>query len=209
MTVKQHRYDRFRRCLLIYDNPSLSSAEKDRRITAIWEEKLPDNYKSHVWMYYLNQEDFQAKVLKGETRYHSDPHLIISKPWLSGFMEAHGSFVFKAIGTSTKKSIIHFFNLTRKEDLHLLEAFRKMFGIKAKIAINKKIYYNLTTGASSSIEQIIDYFTAPDNSYRYAIKSLKSVEFQIWVRSYQKYKGDFERLQKIQKFVRKLRTKNY
>lgn len=206
LTVKQHRYERFRRCLMIYDDPSISMVEKDKRVTAIWGEKLPVNYRSHVWKYYLNNEEFGAKNLKGKTRYHNDPHLIISKPWLSGFMEADGSFFLQNV---SKNSLIHVFNITQKEDPHLLEAIRKMFGIKAKVLLHKKNYHSLDTAASETIEEIIEYFTAPDNSYRRTMKGLKSIEFDIWARSYKKYKGDFKKLQKIQKFVRKLRTRIY
>nr|ARV87638.1 LAGLIDADG endonuclease [Auxenochlorella protothecoides] len=204
LTVKQFRYEKFKKCLSVYENNMLSIDTKNNLLATIWGEKLPDNYRSHVWMYYLNQEDFKAKVLKCETRYHSDPHLIISKPWLSGFVEADGSF---HLVKKSESRIVHAFGIAQKEDLHLLKAISVIFHIQAKIGYNKKKnYYTLSTTNSKCIENIIQYFTGPTNISR-TMQGIKSFEFRIWAWAYKKYKGDYQKLHRIREIMRKLRKK--
>ena len=39
------------------------------------------------------------------------------------------------------------------------------------------------------------------------MKGMKSVEYRIWARSYNKHKGNFEKLSVIKNIIRKLETK--
>ena len=57
----------------------------------------------------------------------------------------------------------------------------------------------IDTTNSRSIENLIQYFQR-------SMKGMKSVEFRIWERSYSKHKGDFKKLEMIQKQMRYLRA---
>lgn len=59
-------------------------------------------------------------------------------------------------------------------------------------------YYILDTTNSRAIENIIFYF-------KDTMKGVKSLEYRIWSRSYNRNKGDYDKLYKIRDLVRKLR----
>ena len=59
----------------------------------------------------------------------------------------------------------------------------------------------METTNSRSIESIIKYF---NNSF----KGMKSLEFRIWSRTYFKYKGNSDKLHKVQLLLRKIRNRH-
>ncbi len=63
------------------NDSSLSKEEKDKLISILKSQYLPDNYISPAWL------TTNYSVLTVE-----QANLIISKPWLIGFTEAEGSF---------------------------------------------------------------------------------------------------------------------
>jgi hypothetical protein len=58
----------------------------------------------------------------------------------------------------------------------------------------------LDTTNSRSIENISEYFFN-------TMKGMKSVEYRIWSRSFNNYKGDYDKLFKVREILRKLRMK--
>lgn len=211
LTSKQFQYDKFRTCFNIWKNPSLSDLEKYKKITEIREMKCPPNYKASVWnQFKMNKKQPELHSSLTESFFLEKPKIeeiekIMTKAWLAGFIEAEGSFYLAKKGP---RRIAHYFGLSQKLDPHLLEAMKILFHINARLQYYaKKDYYTVVTSDSKTIQYIIDYFTNKNNK-KYFI-GLKSLEFQIWGRSFRKYKGDFDRLFKIQKFMRKLRTLEY
>jgi hypothetical protein len=123
-----------------------------------------------------------------------NPHLVPSKGWILGFTEAEGSFYL------VKKSlnqIVHGAGWVQKEEIRLLELMRQRWKINANVKQHSlKNCYMLDTTASSAIETLIPFFEGK-------LKGMKAVEFSKWARSYRKYKGNYEKLEKLQNQMRK------
>jgi hypothetical protein len=87
--------------------------------------------------------------------------------------------------------IIHGFGLTQNLDRVVLEGIKLVLHISTEVKFNSKYnYYILDTTNSRSIENIINYF------YN-TMKGMKSLEYRIWARSYNKHKGNFKKLSHI------------
>lgn len=122
----------------------------------------------------------------------------MSKPWLIGFTEAEGSFF---IGKKGGNRYVHYFVITQKLDLIVLEAIHFILDIPLN---HHKTYIAVETSKSSRITNIINYYTN-------TIKGIKSLEFRIWRRSFKK--GEqfdtskrYEYLAGIQEQMRNIRS---
>lgn len=135
--------------------------------------KKPDNYISPVW-----------EKVNYEIRYTNDANLIMNKQWLLRFTEAEGSFYL------VKKDftrLMHGFEITQKLDIIVLQSIASILGIRVRI---KKGYNTVVTTNSRAISNIIHY-------YKSTMKGMEALDYKIWVKSYTKYKGNFEELNKI------------
>lgn len=221
LTVKQHKFLKFKKCLKIYKDPLISINDKNKLIETIWSEPLSSHYISNVWSnslyihWFLNMKSNLYKFEPIEfinlekpksIEFINSINSIITKPWLCGFIEAEGSFHLVKKDTNR---IVHAFGIVQKNDSHILLAISKIFHIKAKMQLNKKDNcYSINTTNSRSIENIIQYFEGPHKN-RSFLKGIKSLEFKIWARTYRKYKNNYIKLIEIQKILRRLRTKIY
>ena len=122
---------------------------------------------------------------------------VMSKPWLIGFTEAEGSFYLVA---KSSDRLVHAFEITQKLDKIVLLAIKYLLGISTNIKVSKTGSFSLVTTNSRAIENIIKYF-------RNTMKSMKSLEFSIWSRSYTKHKGNFIALNNITNYGRLLRLR--
>ena len=96
---------------------------------------------------------------------------------------------------------MHGFGVSQKLDSIVLEGLRRILHVPSTVKFKSNHnYYLLDTTNSRAIENIIQYFHK-------TMKSMKSVEFRIWAKSYAKFKGDYGRLSTIRDMVRKLKTK--
>nr|YP_010183834.1 hypothetical protein LI437_mgp35 [Coccidioides posadasii]QVG61957.1 hypothetical protein [Coccidioides posadasii] len=187
LTSKRFDYLKLKKAYDILEDKNLSKEKKDKYLFEIKKESLPVNYMSDAW----------SKIkLPFDTTL--DVNLVMTKPWLVGFVEAEGSFY---LVSKDKTRIVHGFGLTQKLDKIVLEAIKSILHIPTvvKFKLNHN-YYILDTTNSKAIENIIKYF-------HNTMKSMKSVEYRIWARSYTKHKGDFEKLFVIRNIIRKLKTK--
>lgn len=159
---------------------------KDKLLWEIKEKTIPETYHSPVWDNINGKLDYD-RVLD-----------IVSKPWLSGFVEGEGSFYLTIKDTNR---IVHGFGITQKLDLILLEAIKILLHIPSAVRFREKHnFFILDTTNSRSIENLIKYFK--DN-----LVGMKSVEYKIWARSYFKNKGDYTKLLSIQSIMRKMKKK--
>jgi len=157
-------------------------------------DNIPVNYISDAWVN-LNVENIRSI---------DDVYNVMSKSWLVGFVEAEGSIYYTK---KDSKRIVHCFNVTQKLDLIVLVSIKYIFNIKAAIQYHKKKnYYSLSTTNSSTIEYIINYFSYKvDASYFLGVKGF---EFKIWKRTYHKFKGNYDKLERIRNWINKLRNKH-
>lgn len=186
LTTKYFNYNIFKEAYRILDNKNLTKLEKSNLLENLLLTKPSNLYISPIW-------DNVSKPLIDA----NEAKKIISKAWLIGFIEAEGSFylVSKSINR-----IVHAFGLTQKLDLIVLESIKIVLGIPTKVVYkNKHNFYSLDTTNSRAILNIIEFF---NNS----MKGMKAVEYKIWARSFNKNKGNFEKLIKIREQMRKLRS---
>jgi len=92
--------------------------------------------------------------------------------------------------TKSEGRICHAFEITQKLDKIVLESIGYLLGIKV---IKKKTYFTVCTTNSKHISNIISY-------YNHTMKGMKSLEYRIWARSFNKHKAGqarFEYLNKV------------
>ncbi len=120
----------------------------------------------------------------------------MSKAWWVGFVEAEGSFY---LTSKDSNRIVHGFGITQKLDEIVLQAIGLILHISNSVR-SKEMYNNyiLDTTNSRAVEYIVIYF-------KDTMKGVKSLEYRIWARSYNRNKGDYDKLHKIRDMVRKLK----
>lgn len=80
LTSKYFNYIKLKKAFNILNDTSLNKVEKDKLLFALKEETLPEGYISPAW----NNITLPLK--------HNEIINLITKPWLSGFVEGEGSF---------------------------------------------------------------------------------------------------------------------
>lgn len=189
LTSKYFDYLKFKKALLVLNNPNLTKEEQNIKLLAIKNLKANKNYMSPVW----NNANLPLTNLNSINN-------IITKSWLVGFIEAaEGCFY---LTNKDSKRIVHGFGLTQKLDKIVLEGIAIILHIKNHVRFRElHNYYILDTTNSRAIENIIVFF-------KNTMKGVKSLEYRIWARSYTKYKGHYSKLSNIRDLIRKLR-KNF
>ena len=193
LTSKYYNYIIFKECLLISNNKDLSQKDKILLIKSIKDKERPDNYISPVW----NQVGQNGDIIsyKDITSVNQINH-IITKSWLIGFIEAEGSFY---LVNKTTNRIVHAFGITQKLDPIILYSIKYLLHINSNVRYKSK-YYILDTTNSRNIEYIINYFIL--NNHKNLFKGMKSFEFNLWKRTYYKYKNNYDKLNKIRNIIR-------
>jgi LAGLIDADG endonuclease/Cytochrome C and Quinol oxidase polypeptide I len=188
LTSKQFNYLKFKEAYAILSDSTLDKSDKDTLMLNIVNSKLPAEYISPIW-----------STVDNKVSDHASASLVMSKAWLIGFTEAEGSFYLVA-KSSTR--LVHAFEITQKLDEIVLNSIRRLLGISTQVQFKKAGYFSLSTTNSRAIENLIKYF-------HNTMRGMKSVEYRIWARSYNKHKGDFESLDKIRNQMRTLRSQRY
>jgi hypothetical protein len=188
LTSKQFNYLKFKEAFAILYDPTLSNSEKDTLVSNIVNRELPADYISPIW-----------SIINNKVSDYASASLVMSKAWLVGFTEAEGSFYLVSKGPTR---LVHAFELTQKLDVIVLNSIQRLLGISTQVQFKKAGNYSLATTNSRAIENLIAF-------YHNTLKGLKSVEYRIWARSYNKHKGDFKSLDKIRNQMRTLRLQRY
>lgn len=95
--------------------------------------------------------------------------------------------------------IVHGFGITQKLDKVVLEGIRHILHISTKVVYKEKYnHYMIDTTNSRAIDNVSKYFFN-------TMKGMKGVEYRIWSRSFNKHKGNYSQLVKVQKVLRGLR----
>lgn len=188
LTSKHYNYDLFKQAAFILTDTSISTADKHILLTELKSKirrQEGDNYISPAW-----------NVVNNNVSCLSDAQAVMTKSWLVGFTEAEGSFylVTKSVGR-----IVHAFEITQKLDKIVLDSVGYLLGIKV---IKKKTYFTVGTTNAKHISNIILY-------YHNSMKGMKSLEYRIWARSFNKIKvgqARFEYLTKVRNQMRNIRS---
>lgn len=216
LTSKFFDYIAFKRVYNILSNPTKYPCEVSRNIlikNLIFEKNnIPRNYTTpskeynnlnlNHWTYILNDHYFFSPIWFENTllkdskvptfEYWSS---IISKAWLTGFVEAEGTFYL--VNKDTNR-ITHGFSITLKKDKIVLEGIKKILHIPSQIKNNKNDVYCLDNTNNKSNSNIVEFFKG-------SFKGIKSLQFKIWSRSWIKSKNYHN---KEEKFIYLNRIKN-
>ena len=185
LTSKYYNYDLFKQAALILTDTSILTTDKHILLTELKSKVWPDNYISPAW-----------NVVNNNISCLAEAHTVMTKSWLVGFTEAEGSFylVTKNVGR-----IVHAFEITQKLDKIVLDSIGYLLNIKV---IKKKTYFTVGTTNAKHISNIILY-------YHNTMKGMKSLEYRIWARSFNKIKAGqarFEYLTKVRNQMRNIRS---
>lgn len=184
LTSKYFKYNCFKQALKVIEDIRLSKEEKHVIISKLLlkSKKLPKGFVSPAWNKVL-----QLKIQK------KTAEKVVSKPWLVGFTEAEGSFY---LVKKSPERLVHCFEITQKLDRIVLENIGAIFG---KEPTDKKTYSCLVISKQEQIKDIINYFFK-------SMKGMKSLEYRIWARSFNKRKRGFVYLYSIREKMRKIRS---
>jgi len=186
LTSKYFNYNKLKEALSILTDTTINKLDKDKRLLDLKKWSIPDNYVSPAW---------NGNVAPLQ---HEKVLLIMSKPWMSGFIEGEGSFY---LVSKDNNRIVHGFGVSQKLDLIVLDGIKTLLHIKTSTVYKEKHnYYMLDTTNSKAIENIIEYFK--DN-----LVAMKNVEYKIWARSYGKNKGNYDELSSIRDTMRSMKRK--
>ncbi len=187
LTRKNFKYKLFKEAILISNNPNLTQKEKNSLIYNLKNQsaQISSNYISPAWTS-ITQAGMSKNTI-GK---------VMTKAWLVGFVEAEGSFY---ITNKEPKRLVHAFEITQKYDCIVLNAIALIFDLKV---VKKKTYLKVATTNTESIKKIADYFFK-------TMKGMKSLEYRIWARSFNKKKKDLEYLLRIRTLMRSIRSIRY
>jgi len=188
LTSKQFNYLKFKEAFAILTDPTLSKSEKDALVSNIVNRELPVDYISPIW-----------SIINNKVSDYASASLVMSKAWLVGFTEAEGSFYLVSKGPTR---LVHAFEITQKLDVIVLNSIQRLLGISTQVQFKKAGNFSLATTNSRAIENLIEFF-------HNTLKGMKSVEYRIWARSYNKHKGAFKSLDSIRNQMRTLRLQRY
>lgn len=182
LTSKYFDYLKFKEAYDILINPNIDKKEKNNLLLILKNKRRPDNFISPIWkkINYLVKDTSSAKC-------------IMNKYWLVGFTEAEGSFY---ITKKSSKRFVHGFEITQKLDSIILDSIARILGMSV---YNKNKYNTVVTTNSRAIHNIIEY-------YKNTMKGMKALEYRIWAKSFIKHKGNFDRLDKVRKLMRKIKS---
>ena len=186
LTTKYFNYAKFKQAYVILEDSKLTKSERNTLIETLLLTKPDESNISPAW----NKITLPIADANEASK-------IISKSWLIGFVEAEGSFY---LITKDINKIVHGFGITQKLDRVVLEGIRHILHISTKVVYKEKYnHYMIDTTNSRAIKNVSKYFFN-------TMKGMKGIEYRIWSRSFNKHKGNYSQLVKIQKVLRKLKT---
>lgn len=186
LTSKYYYYDLFKKAVVVMCDTTLSTTVKNEYLNDLksHNESIPNNYYSPAW-----------RVVNFDIKTMSDALQVMHKSWVIGFTETIGNFYI----ISKNESLVHGFSVTHKLDPIVLRGLSYI--LDAKFAENKTSYSVVTTN-TWNYSNIINYF-------KNTMVGIKSLEFRIWARSYNKVhnkeKSDYRI--KVQAQLRNIRNK--
>lgn len=169
LTSKYYNYELFKKALEISNNPNLSVVQRHALLSKLKQSVRDEDYISPVWLAIDNKITSLASAQQ-----------VMTKSWLVGFTEAEGSFY---LFSKEANRIVHAFEITQELDKIVLDAAAQILGVKVRV---KKTYSTVYAENLQDIPKIISYFQD-------TMKGMKSLEYRIWARSFNKLKKGTER----------------
>ncbi|RIB06820.1 homing endonuclease [Gigaspora rosea] len=186
LTSKYYDYIKFKKALeMLNDSPTNKSI-----ISKVLKGDTSDvNAISSAW----NVVDYPFKSAE-------DVKLVISRPWLVGFVEAKASFFLKVISCQEGDQYRHVFHMSQEGNKIVFDGIRSFLHIATKVFYHEKEnIYEITTTNSRAIDNISRFF---NNTF----KGMKSLEYRIWARSIN-YKSNLNKTAKAARILAKIQAK--
>nr|YP_002122388.1 putative endonuclease [Candida neerlandica]ABX89439.1 putative endonuclease [Candida neerlandica] len=183
LSHKYYDYIKFKECLLINNDLTLSQKDKLLKIKYISINNMPKDYISPIWNN-INYNNIKSI---------NDIKDKISKSWLTGFIEAKGRFIIN----KDRDRYIHIFSISSLDPI-IIYSIKYIFHINAKVK-HKEIFNMIETANSRNINNIIRYFIKSNN--KNIFYGIKSYEFNLWKKSYLNYRNNNSKLCKIQQSI--------
>lgn len=158
LTSKYFNYERFKKAYYILENKQLTTEMKNKMIEELRTQELPADYISPA-ISHLNEKSKYKDIAN-----------VISVYWLTGFIEAEGSF---GVYAYPERTVIDF-SVAQKLDKFLLFCIKRVLHMPSNVNYNKaRNIYVLNTSNSRVIDDIIDTFKGK-------LRGMKSLEFKLW-----------------------------
>jgi hypothetical protein len=182
LTSKYFNYERFKKAYYILENKQLTKEMKNKMVEELRTQELPADYISPA-ISHLEEESKYEDIVK-----------VISVYWLTGFIEAEGSFGVYAY----PERIAIDFSIVQKLDRFLLLCIKRILHIPSNVNYRKaRNIYVLSTSNSRVINDIIDIF-------RGKLCGMKSLEFKLWSVAHYYRNKNIGKVHKINKIFTKL-----
>ena len=200
LTSKYYDFKKIRDISQLLDNSQLDIEERTKQIEKIYSQQISHTRVAPCWSTMLSQKQLSDLEHEKDSCTKLDIELdrekvkqVISIGWLSGFIEADGSFY---IVKKDNRRYCHGFGLTQKGNFIIMQAIRVFLKITASVK-PRKSFYSLDSTNWQNIQFIKQVFACN-------LLGIKSLDFRIWERSF-KYHGNYEKLKQIQILLRKIR----
>lgn len=217
LSNKHYDYVKLRKIDQLLDTPTLEKQTRDQQIRDVLNTKTSRNDIAPVWHQIVLKQSLNDFLETGKIEL-TKPQVdkIITIAWLSGFIEAEGSFDI-VCKDKQKGRYCHAFGLSQQGFLRnqnfegngfLMQAVRSFLKIVASVKHRKpesfqrfstesQSFYSLETTNWRNLEFIKKVFSRK-------LLGVKSLEFRVWERSL-KHRFNSEKLEQIQQKLRKLR----
>ena len=166
LTSKHHNYKWFKKALLISTNAALNTVQKEIKLIELKTNCLLTSKHPALSQPELSQPELSQPEL-------SQPEL--SKAWLVGFTESKGTFYLFSSGVNR---VCHGFEMTQKKEEFVIKAAARLLACSLK-SVNTT--FTAYANSPQEIQKIIAF-------YHNTMKGMKSLEYRLWARSFNKTK---------------------
>jgi LAGLIDADG endonuclease len=210
LSNKHYDYVKVREVARLLNAPSLDTQTRHDHIEKLFSQPRDRNAIAPVWTTLVSTDSLNSLVEPGQVQF-SRPHVetIMTLPWLSGFLEAEGSFYITK-KDAKKGRFCHAFGLSQTGNAVLMHAVRSFLKIRATVKHRKpesfqkfkpesQSFYSLETTNWRSLQWIKHLFSGQ-------LLGMKSFEFRLWERS-MKHRDDHKKLQEMQHTMRQIKSR--
>lgn len=202
---KNYDFLRVKEAYKILENDCIDLLEKEAQLLTIYQKRVSQDATilSPVWEQALGKKRMQElKEDQFLSLRYDEACQLITPNWLAGFAEADGSFYFVCKGRH-KLRLCHAYGISQSLSPLLLKTIRTRLRIKQQVRYrmpqnSRFAFWCLETTNNRSIQTISKLLTGK-------LRGMQAVEFRIWQNAL-KYRGNFEKLSKIQAQMQKLRS---
>jgi len=188
LTTKYFNYNIFKEAYFILENNNLTKLERNELLENLLLTKPSNSYISPAW-----------GNITIPLKDANEAKKVVSKAWLTGFVEAECSFIIKK---NINEYMVIFnitLNSTERSNLFVLYSIKQIFNISSSVKYDQcNGIYELTISNSRDCDSIIKFLNKK-------LKSIKSLEFKLWSKGYFYQKeNNTNKIDKIYKILNRL-----